>query len=83
MKSKQDQDIAALLGNSADANTKINTMTKASAKYNKEGYAALTGNRDGKKSGSKHDWIKQSTDGKDFPDKESFMTWLHDTPTNN
>ena len=57
-------------------------MTKAMAKSSKKGYAALTGNRDGKKSGSNHDWIKQYGDGKDFPDKSSFMTWLHEAPTN-
>ena len=80
-KSKQDRDIAALIANSAEANAKINAMTKAMAKSSKKGYAALTGNRDAKKSGSKHDWIKQYGDGKDFPDKSSFMTWLHEAPT--
>jgi len=56
-------------------------MTKAMAKSAKQsGYPALVGNANAKKNGSKHDWNKQFGPGKDFEDKDSFMTWLHKAP---
>ena len=80
-KSKQDRDISAILASSEEANAKISAMMKALTKASKKGYPAIVGNRDTKKSGPKHDWDKQFGEGKDFPTKSEFMTWLHEAPS--